>query len=160
MSAVLVLWECTFRTTTQENAMTIVTGIDNSLQAKTAAIKAAHLAALQDETLHIVSSVSANKHFDIGLGSDHIEFDSIQLAKNVVDGLAAELRATEHVGVTTAVLRNDPATALCVEAERLDASMIVVGNKRVHGVGRVLGSVASTVTKSAPCDVLIVHTYS
>ena len=53
----------------------------------------------------------------------------------------------------------DPASALCDEAERLDASIIVVGNKRVQGISRVLGSIAGGVAKMAPCDVYIVHTF-
>ena len=36
--------------------------------------------------------------------------------------------------------------------------MIVVGNRRVQGVSRVLGSIASDVLRRAPCDVLIVNT--
>ena len=61
--------------------------------------------------------------------------------------------------VTTAVVMRDAASALCDEAERLGASCIVVGNKRVQGMARLLGSVAGSVAKSAPCDVLVVHTY-
>ena len=51
-----------------------------------------------------------------------------------------------------------PATATCEEATRLQAQTIVVGNRRVQGVTRVLGSVAADVTKHAPCDVLIANT--
>jgi nucleotide-binding universal stress UspA family protein len=47
---------------------------------------------------------------------------------------------------------------LCEEAERLDARTIVVGNRRVQGISRVLGSVASDVTRQAPCAVLIANT--
>ena len=36
--------------------------------------------------------------------------------------------------------------------------MIVVGNKRVQGLARVLGSVASAVAQHAPCDVYIAKT--
>ncbi|MCP3973298.1 MAG: universal stress protein, partial [bacterium] len=39
-----------------------------------------------------------------------------------------------------------------------NARMIVVGNRRVQGIARVLGSVASDVAKRAPCSVLIAHT--
>ena len=46
---------------------------------------------------------------------------------------------------TYAVVVADPATSLCDEAVRLDASMIVVGNKRVQGAARVLGSIAGDV---------------
>ena len=44
------------------------------------------------------------------------------------------------------------------EAARIDASMIVVGNRRVQGKARVLGSIATDVTRTAPCDVLVVDT--
>ena len=36
--------------------------------------------------------------------------------------------------------------------------MIVVGNRRVQGAGRILGSVAAHVTKNANCDVLVANT--
>jgi nucleotide-binding universal stress UspA family protein len=60
--------------------------------------------------------------------------------------------------VTSRALAGRPATALVDEAIRLGASLIVVGNRRVQGVGRVLGSVATNVAAHAPCDVYIVKT--
>jgi nucleotide-binding universal stress UspA family protein len=36
--------------------------------------------------------------------------------------------------------------------------MIVVGNRRMQGLGRLLGSVANDVAHHAPCDVHIVKT--
>jgi nucleotide-binding universal stress UspA family protein len=47
---------------------------------------------------------------------------------------------------------------MCEEARRLEARMIVVGNRRVQGAARVLGSIASDVAKHAPCDVYIANT--
>ena len=50
--------------------------------------------------------------------------------------------------------------ALVSESERLDATMIVVGNKRVQGIaGRVLGSIARDVAAHASCDVYVAHTH-
>ena len=43
-------------------------------------------------------------------------------------------------------------------AELVDADLIVVGNVRMQGLGRVLGSVGNDVAHSAPCSVLIVKT--
>ena len=40
-----------------------------------------------------------------------------------------------------------------------DADVIVVGNKRVQGVSRILGSIARYVAAHAPCDVYIAHTH-
>ena len=71
--------------------------------------------------------------------------------------LAGKLKVTTPI--THAVVMKDPATALCEEATRLEASTIVVGNKRVQGAARVLGSIAGDVAKRAPCNVLIVHTH-
>jgi nucleotide-binding universal stress UspA family protein len=47
---------------------------------------------------------------------------------------------------------------LCEEATRLEARAIVVGNRRVQGMSRVLGSVAADVTRQAPCDVVVANT--
>jgi nucleotide-binding universal stress UspA family protein len=60
--------------------------------------------------------------------------------------------------VTRAVCVADPATALCQEAEKVNARMIIVGNRRVQGISRVLGAIATDVARHAPCDVLIANT--
>ena len=51
-----------------------------------------------------------------------------------------------------------PQEVLVAEAERLNATLIVVGNVGMKGLGRVLGSVATSVAHAAPCDVYIVKT--
>jgi len=45
------------------------------------------------------------------------------------------------------------------EAESLGADLIVVGNKRVQGLGRILGSIAEDVAHHSTCDVYIAHTH-
>lgn len=45
-------------------------------------------------------------------------------------------------------------------AEELDAEIIVIGNKRVQGIARILGSIARDVAAHAPCDVYVAHTHS
>jgi nucleotide-binding universal stress UspA family protein len=47
---------------------------------------------------------------------------------------------------------------MCDEADRLNAQLIVVGNNRVQGIGRVLGAIALDVARRASCDVLISDT--
>ena len=42
----------------------------------------------------------------------------------------------------------------------VDADMIVVGNKRVQGAARILGSIASEVARKAQCDLHIVYTHA
>ena len=51
-----------------------------------------------------------------------------------------------------------PPIGLCRVAKAVEADVIVVGNKRVKGASRVLGSVAKQVLHHADCHVLITDT--
>ena len=51
-----------------------------------------------------------------------------------------------------------PVDALVGVAEEVGADLIVVGNKGMKGVRRVLGSIPNSVAHGAPCSVLIVDT--
>ena len=136
----------------------IIVGVDGSATARMAAVAAAEMAAKFDRPLHIVMSMTRNTSQEVhGGGSERWHVDSIGVAEDLLKSLAGELKAT--VPVSHAVVLSDPANALCDEAARLDASIIVVGNKRVQGAARVLGSIAGDVAKRAPCNVFIVHTH-
>lgn len=136
----------------------IIVGVDGSDTARMAAEEATEMAGKYNQPLHIVLSMTRNTSQQIkGGGSETWHFDSVGVAEESLKALIGELKAT--VPVTYAVVLSDPATALCDEAVRLDASVIVVGNKRVQGAARVLGSIAGDVAKRAPCNVLIVHTH-
>ena len=136
----------------------IIVGVDGSATARMAAIAAAEMAAKFDRPLHIVMSMTRNTSQEVhGGGSERWHVDSIGVAEDLLKSLAGELKAT--VPVSHAVVLSDPASALCDEAARLGASIIVVGNKRVQGAARVLGSIAGDVAKRAPCNVFIVHTH-
>ena len=52
----------------------------------------------------------------------------------------------------------DPTDAIVRIAEDVGADLIVVGNKGMKGVRRVLGSVPNSVAHKAPCSVLIADT--
>jgi nucleotide-binding universal stress UspA family protein len=54
--------------------------------------------------------------------------------------------------------KGDPADVLIAKADELGADLIVVGNKGMKGVRRVLGSVPNSVAHGAACSVLIVDT--
>jgi nucleotide-binding universal stress UspA family protein len=123
-----------------------------------AAIAAAEMANNYNLPLHIVMSMTRNTSQEVqGGGSERWHVDSIGVAEDLIKSLGGELKTTSPV--THAVVLSGPADALCEEATRLGASAIVVGNKRVQGAARVLGSVAGDVAKRAPCNVLIVHTH-
>jgi nucleotide-binding universal stress UspA family protein len=136
----------------------IVVGVDGSPTAREAARRAAQMASNFGQSLHIVMAVPrvVVEHVNAGTSSEKFTYDNVAEAEKMVKTLASEF--TSLAPTTTTVVIADPATALCEEAERLGASVIVVGNKRVQGAARVLGSIAGHVTRSAPCDVLVVHT--
>lgn len=133
----------------------IIVGVDPSDTARRAAEKAAELAAAFGANLHLVTSADRSRPIDLKVGTDQFHGDWLSDAGQFLDELA---RSLPHDTVTTAVASGDPAKALCDEAARLDARIIVVGNRRVQGAARVLGSIATAVAKSSPCDVLIAHT--
>ncbi|MEP7115266.1 MAG: universal stress protein [Ilumatobacteraceae bacterium] len=136
----------------------IIVGVDGSATARLAAMAAVEMANNYSRPLHIVMSMTRNTSQEVhGGGSERWHVDSIGVAEDLLKSLARELKA--DLPVTHAVVLSDPAAALCEEATRLDASVIVVGNKRVQGAARVLGSIAGDVAKRAPCNVFIVHTH-
>ena len=58
------------------------------------------------------------------------------------------------------VLQGEAALALVAVAEQEQAQMLVVGNKGMTGIRRLLGSLPNRVSHQARCDVLIVPTQS
>ena len=51
----------------------------------------------------------------------------------------------------------EPSDALCQVAGTVGADLIVVGNKRMQGATRILGSVPKRVVEHADCHVLVVR---
>jgi nucleotide-binding universal stress UspA family protein len=133
----------------------IVVGVDRSSTARKAAERAATLAAQLGADLHIVMCAEREKGIQLNVGSDEFHSDWLGEAQQFLEELG---RKVGKGNVTTSVGEGDPAKAICAEAERLDADIIVVGNKRVHGLSRVLGSVAGDVMKHAHCDVYVANT--
>ena len=132
----------------------IVVGVDGSETARRAAHKAAEIAAARGVGLHLVTTVPRNTSTVRGSG-ENWQIDSLSDGEQRLRSLAVALPADE---VTMSVQYGDAAEAMCAEADRRDASMIVVGNRRVQSAARVLGTIATHVTRIADCDVLIVNT--
>jgi nucleotide-binding universal stress UspA family protein len=135
----------------------IVVGVDGSETAKRAADSATNLAAGLDASLHVVSAFDSDRTEVFGSGSDRWIVSDADAAEQVARTVAESLG--HDVAVTYSAARGRPADALIKEAVRMDARIIVVGNRRMHGIGRVLGSVANSVAHNAPCDVYIANTY-
>lgn len=133
----------------------IIVGVDRSETAATAAKKAAAMAKAYGTNLHLVTCAERSPTVEVGVGDDRSTIDWVTDAEQLLERCANSLDCasiTKHVG------SGDPANVLCDEAKRLDAAVIVVGNRRVQGVSRVLGSVAGAVMRHAPCDVLVANT--
>jgi nucleotide-binding universal stress UspA family protein len=138
---------------------TVVVGADESATAAEAVRKAIALVKLTAGQLHIVtaykpqqftSPVSAVDEYLKSLGSD-------VLARQLLGELSALARAA-GIRVETHALTSAPADAICQVAVEVSADLIIVGNKGMRGVRRVLGSVPNSVAHQAPCDVLIAFT--
>jgi len=133
----------------------IIVGVDKSDTARKAAETAASMAANSDANLHLVMCVKRGSTHAITEGGDRFHINWLSEAEAFLHSLEGALA---HDKITSTVSLDSPATAMCDEATRLEARTIVVGNRRVQGVTRVLGSIAADVTKHAPCDVLIANT--
>jgi nucleotide-binding universal stress UspA family protein len=134
----------------------IVVGIDRSETALAAANLAAEMASALGANLHIVTCADRRKSVNMKVGGDQFHTDWLSDARQHLEDVARKL---PHDSCTVAVGEGDPAKMLCEEAERLDARIIVVGNRRVQGVSRVLGSVANEVLRNAPCHVFVANTF-
>lgn len=134
----------------------IVVGYTATETAQEAARHAFSLAEALGATLHLVSAVEAVDTEVVQVGSDRYEVDTAQGVRSEAQRFVDALRSP--VTVEISVHEGEPAKAILSEAERVNADIIVVGNVRMQGIGRVLGSVGSAIVHHAPCDVYIVKT--
>ncbi len=136
---------------------TVIVGVDGSETALEAARSAADLARKLGASLHLVMAIGHHRQQTVrGAGGESWTINSFTEAEQKLKDIAGQIQGGS--AATTSVIEGDPAKSLVAEAERLEAQMIVVGNKRVHGPGRVLGAVALEVVRRAPCAVHIVKT--
>ena len=135
----------------------IVVGVDGSETAAMAAEAAARLAVGLGRPLHVVTAYQDDETVHIEVGSDVFTVSTMDSAAGVAKAVAT-LLARPGLEVTSGAGAGKPHDVLIEEAERLDAAIIVVGNRRMQGPGRLLGSVANSVAHHAPCDVYIVKT--
>ncbi|MCD9154188.1 universal stress protein [Aeromicrobium duanguangcaii] len=141
-------------------AKIVVTGVDNSQTAAAAAHTAAVLASGLGARLHILSAYGSFEAERITHGKAEVLVTTELTAKGVAEDVFTDLRKNfPGLEMTYAPAEGNPADALVKAAEELAADVIVVGNKRVQGLSRILGSIARDVAAHAPCDVYIAHTH-
>jgi nucleotide-binding universal stress UspA family protein len=137
---------------------TVVVGADSSPTAGEAFRYALELVKVSGGTLHIVSAYKGSSPSAKGLPDEFIDgIDSASRTSALLDDLASRARAAGVNAVTHAV-KEEPADGLVAVAQHEQADLIVVGNKGMKGVRRVLGSVPNAVAHRATCSTLIVQT--
>lgn len=134
----------------------IVVGTDGSETAQRAVSEAIRLAAALGSGLHVVSAYEPLR----GARASGAKVGTVlpdTKVQAVVEEAAAGARV-RGVDVRTHTVTGDPGDALLEVAGQEKAELIVVGNRGMHGVTRVLGSVPNKVSHRARCSVLIVST--
>ena len=142
----------------------VVVGTDGSETAEMAVRHASALA--KDHGARLVIVTAYEPHDDPLVKQSEGVPDDIRWA--LTDRVQAEEKAihgrqlANEVGVKGVVAQaipGSPPDVLLEAAQDFGADVIVVGSKGLRGAARfVLGSVASSVSHHAPCDVFIVHT--
>ncbi|WP_332603735.1 universal stress protein [Arthrobacter sp. S2(2024)] len=126
----------------------IVVGADGSKTARKAAEIAHGLAVALNAPLLIISAFDSERAQVLEKGSDSWVLSAADDAEKAAKSVASSLLA-DRVDVSHSFVKGKPAEALVEEAARVDARLIVVGNRRMRGIGRLLGSVANSVAHNA-----------
>ena len=140
--------------------MIVVTGVDGSETAGRAAATAAALAAAFGGQLVVLSAFdTVEVSLPDGVG-DIVPMSAADIAEQLAEQAIGQLRVDHPaLEMTARAVLGQPADALIKVADELGADVIVVGNKRVQGLARVLGSIAQDVARRASCDVYVAHTH-
>jgi nucleotide-binding universal stress UspA family protein len=143
-------------------AESIVVGTDGSDTAKRAVDEAVRLAKALGAELHLVSAFEGLRGARIAGAPEGAAKVWAPLPDAHVDATLSEAAAGVRIGgleVSTHAVEKDPADALIEVADKVGASMIVVGSQGMHGAKRLtLGNVPNKVSHRAHCNVLIVAT--
>jgi len=84
---------------------------------------------------------------------DELEVEASADANDIASHVQRDL---DLPGAEIKVLQGDPAAAICLLAEELDAAAVVIGSRGHGGIKRaVLGSVSDHVVRNAPCTVIV-----
>lgn len=138
----------------------IVTGVDGSRTAARAAQRGAELAEALGAELHVVCAYERLEVERLRQGSDELVRSTEDQARRTAVAAVRALQAQYQALVLYPLaVEGKPGEVLVRVAEDRAASLIVVGNKRVQGLARVLGSIARDVASRAHCDVYVVHTH-
>ncbi|MEV3965554.1 universal stress protein [Nocardia sp. NPDC050193] len=139
---------------------TIVTGMDGNPTAACAAQRAARPAEALDAELHVVCAYERLEIERFRQGNGLVRSTEHEVWYTAVAVVRALQARRQTIVPHAHAIEGKPGEVLVRVAEqRAAADLIVVGNKRVQGFARVLGSVARDVASRAHCDVYVAHTH-
>lgn len=137
----------------------ILVPIDFSETSIAALDRAVELAAKLDARIHLLNVVgimAMSAEFGIAVTQPMID-SLVQSAQKDLDRLVAE-RATKASFAPTILEVGDARNTIASAAERVGADLIVMGTHGRRGVKRlVLGSVAESLVRIAPCPVMLIR---
>jgi len=135
----------------------VVVGADDSPTARRAVEAATEMALMSGGELHIVTAYEASAIRDGNLPAEFRHLGNDDEVDAVLQVLSFFPKSR---GVTTTLhsVSGDAADAIILKATELNADLVVVGNRGMRGVRRVLGSVPNSVAHGAPCSVAIIDT--
>jgi nucleotide-binding universal stress UspA family protein len=142
---------------------TILVGTDGSPTADRALDAAMELARSQPAVLHVVTAYRPLSQAEIadrrrGLQpARRHEIDEAAEARRILDDVRTRAAAV-GINVELHARVGEPGAVVVDCAREVSADLVIVGNKGMKGVRRVLGSVPNHVAHSAQCSVLIVDT--
>ncbi|MGC1418521.1 MAG: universal stress protein [Acidimicrobiales bacterium] len=135
----------------------VLVGADNSPTAKRAIEEAARLALMSGGSLHLVTAFSAKTLNDPSLPA---EYNNSTNEGDAEANLQVLSFIAKNLGVEPVLhlAPGDPADVIIETADKIDADLIVVGNRGMKGARRALGSVPNSVAHGANCSVAIIDT--
>jgi nucleotide-binding universal stress UspA family protein len=145
----------------------IVVGIDGSESARAALAHATALGKRHGASLYIVHGYRSAIDLaalavdpagaSLGVQAAAVEQDLRDEAGVIVQQASQEV-SSSGVECETIAIEGDASEALLDTAERIDADLIVVGNRGMKSAKRFLGNVPNRVSHHAACSVMIVYT--
>lgn len=135
---------------------TVVVGFDGSDTARKAVLAAGRLSRSAGAALHVVHVID-DAQLRQGMVTEEAMTDNERQAVEANEAMQAD-SALADLDVTVTVLQGTPAVSIVKYATEAAADVIVVGNRRVQGLERLLGSVAVDILRRADCDVYVANT--
>lgn len=146
----------------------IVVGVNQASTAALAAERALELGELTGGEVHLVCALGPTPRGEplssmvpgaalVG-GSPPADGPGQGDARTHAETFLTRLARSSTARARNHVLPGEPAEVILQVADEVDADLIVVGSKGMHGARRVLGSVPNTISHQADCSVLIIQT--